>query len=177
MSLSAQPYRAPAPPASRATAARRVTRAQAALILFASLTAVGAFARFAPRPEAAPSPVAVTDEAPFTSGPLPLPPIVRAAQRPPTPRPAPRVRSPFAQSGLAAAQACMQPGRSEAQLRACIVDALRAQAATEPERRLLCVTYLDQEDWLRSESCMRDYVLLYPETRWAREFRARLRGR
>ena len=95
-----------------------------------------------------PAPVSrvVPAEAPFRSGPLPLPPVVRVAPTHRTPRALPRVASPIAQSGLAAAQACLQPARAEAEVRACIVNALRTRASTEPERRLLCVTYIDQED-------------------------------
>ena len=176
MSLPAQPYRGSAGPTPGAPAPRRVTRAQVALILSASLTAVTALVCFAPRPTSAPVSRVVPAEAPFRSGPLPLPPVVRVAPTHRTPRPLPRVASPIAQSGLAAAQACLQPARAEAEIRACIVDALRTRASTEPERRLLCVTYIDQEDRGGSEACMRDYVQRHPETQWAREFRARLRG-
>ncbi|MFO0629062.1 MAG: hypothetical protein U0325_26035 [Polyangiales bacterium] len=176
MSLPEQPYRASAGPALGAPAPRRVTRAQVALILVASLTALGAMVWLAPRAPSVRAPRVVPAEGPFRSGPLPLPPVVRAAPSPRTPPRAPRVTTSFAKSGLAEAQACLQPARAEAEVRACIVNALRTRASTEPERRLLCVTYIDQEDRGGSEACMRDYVQRHPETRWASEFRARLRG-
>lgn len=176
MSLPAQPYRASAGPALGAPARGRVTRAQVALILFASLTALGAMVWLAPRATSVRAPRVVPAQAPFRSGPLPLPPVVRVAPTHRRPRPSPRVVPPVAQSGLAAAQSCLQPARAEAEVRACIVNALRTRASTEPERRLLCVTYIDQEDRVGSEACMRDYVQRHPETRWAREFRARLGG-
>lgn len=174
MSSLAQPYRAPAPPASRASAARRVTRAQVALITAASLGAAGALLSHAPHD--APPPITPTEAPGQPLTPLPLPPVVRAEPRAAVPLRPPPASAPQAPSGMEDARACLLRGGANAEVNACVVNALRGRATTEPELRLLCVTYRQMGDRANSVACMRRYLLRYPGTRSAAQFEEYILG-
>ncbi|MFO0628730.1 MAG: hypothetical protein U0325_24355 [Polyangiales bacterium] len=58
----------------------------------------------------------------------------------------------------------------------CVVGALRSSASSEPELRLLCVTYRSMGDRANAVSCMRRYVQRYPATRYSDQFNEYITG-
>lgn len=170
MSSVAQPYRAPAPTAAGVILPRRVTRVQVALVTAALLGALGSFVLFTPRTAPAPTPTPDAPAAAPATTTLPLPPLVRAEPRPAIPsRPYPPPSSP-AHAGMEQALGCMRTGGANAAVNRCIVNALQDRAATEPELRLLCMTYRQMGDRAHSVACMRRYRQRFPDTRYSVQF-------
>jgi hypothetical protein len=73
-----------------------------------------------------------------------------------------------------AAQACLRSGGG--QMNRCVVNALRSSASSEPELRLLCITYRQMGDRTNATSCMRRYVQRYPSTRYSDQFNEYITG-
>jgi ABC transport system ATP-binding/permease protein len=76
--------------------------------------------------------------------------------------------------GMDAAQACLRSGGG--QMNRCVVNALRSSASSEPELRLLCITYRQMGDRTNATSCMRRYVQRYPSTRYSDQFNEYITG-
>lgn len=143
---------------------------QAALVPAASLGALGALVLLAPRSTPAPSPDAPVEAAAPTRSTLPLPPVRRADPRPTIPsRPDPPPSSP-AHAGMEQALGCLRTGGANATVNRCIVNALQDRATTEPELRLLCITWRQMGDRAHSVACMRQYLQRHPDTRYTAQF-------
>lgn len=91
--------------------------------------------------------------------------------------PAPRVEAPPSGSGggMSAAQTCMSSGQPQAAMNRCIVGALRSSASSEPELRLLCVTYRQLGDRANAISCMRRYISRF-QSRYNDQFQEYING-
>lgn len=96
------------------------------------------------------------------------------------PQPAPREpaarRTPPASGGMADARACMSTAGSTPEANRCIVNALEGRADSEPEQRLLCITYRAMADRANAVGCMQRYIARYPETRFADQFQGYING-
>ena len=73
-----------------------------------------------------------------------------------------------------AAQACLRSGGG--QMNRCVVNALRSSANSEPELRLLCITYRQMGDRANAVSCMRRYVARNTSTRYTEQFNDYING-
>jgi hypothetical protein len=99
----------------------------------------------------------------------------------PLPSVAPVIAPPAPRTGGAAepmeqARVCMRSGLPQESINRCVVGALRGSATSEPEMRLLCVTYRSMADRANAVSCMRRYVQRYPSTRYTDQFREYING-